>query len=49
MDQIQCTGVLVECGFLSNAQEEALLRQTEYQKKLVCVIAASVSGYLADT
>ena len=49
MDQIQCTGVLVECGFLSNAQEETLLRQTEYQKKLVCVIAASVSGYLADT
>ena len=49
MDHIRCTGVLVECGFLSNAQEEALLRKAEYQKKLVCVIAATVSGYLADT
>lgn len=49
MDQIQCTGVLVECGFLSNSQEESLLRQAEYQKKLVCVIAASVSGFLANT
>ena len=49
MDQIRCTGVLIECGFLSNVQEEALLRQVEYQKKLVCVIAATVSGYLADT
>lgn len=49
MEQIRCTGVLIECGFLSNAHEEALLRQAEYQKKLVCVIAAAVSGYLANT
>ena len=49
MDQIRCAGVLIECGFLSNAQEEALLRQAEYQKRLVCVIAATVSGFLADT
>lgn len=40
-------GVLVECGFLSNPQEEALLRQAEYQKKLVCVIAASAASNLS--
>lgn len=49
MDQIRCAGVLVECGFLSNTREEALLRQPDYQKKLVCVIAATVGEYLADT
>ena len=38
--------VLVECGFISNAKEEAQLRSPEYQKKLCAVIAASVSSYL---
>lgn len=36
--------VIVECGFLSNAEDEALLITTEYQKKLV---EAIVSGSLA--
>lgn len=49
MEHIDCTGVLIECGFLSNAAEEAKLRSSEYQKKLCCVIAATVSSYLADT
>ena len=42
MEHIQCTGILVECGFLSNPTEEAKLRSNEYQKKLVCVIASSI-------
>ena len=42
LEQIQRPGVLVECGFLSNPQEEALLRTEEYQKKICCVIAASL-------
>src|SRR5699024_7913427 len=41
MQHIQCTGILVECGFLSNSQEEANLRTPEYQKKLCCVIASA--------
>lgn len=49
MEHIQCTGVLIECGFLSNAAEEAQLRNPEYQKKLCCVIAATVSEYLSNT
>lgn len=46
MEHIQCPGVLVECGFLSNPAEEAKLRSTHYQQKICCVIAAEVCGFL---
>ena len=46
MEHIRCTGVLIECGFLSNPQEEALLRDAAYQKKLCSVIAANLCVYL---
>jgi len=49
MEHIDCTGVLIECGFLSNQQEEALLRDASYQKKLCCVIASTLSIYLSNT
>lgn len=43
MAQLQCPAVVVECGFLSNAAEEALLATADYQKQLaVCLVA----GYL---
>lgn len=45
MQNIDCTGVLVECGFLSNPEEEAKLRSAEYQQKLCCVIASSLSCF----
>ena len=43
MQKIQQPGVLIECGFLSNPDEEARLRQADYQKRLCCVIVSSVS------
>ena len=46
MEHIDCPGVLVECGFLSNREEEAKLRNPEYQKKLCCIIAAGCSSFL---
>lgn len=46
MEHINCTGVLVECGFLSNPEEEAKLRSIAYQQNISCVIAATVSQYL---
>lgn len=46
MQHINCTGVLVECGFLSNPEEEAKLRSPEYQKKLACVISSTVGIFL---
>lgn len=48
MEHIPCTGILIECGFLSNPAEEARLRNDDYQKKLCCVIATSLSNYLAE-
>lgn len=41
MNHIDCTAVLVECGFLTNAAEEALLRDEGYQRKLAAVIASA--------
>lgn len=49
MDHIRCTGILIECGFLSNFEEEAKLRSKEYQQKLCCVIGATVAEYLSNT
>lgn len=49
MEHITCPGILVECGFLTNPQEEALLRSKEYQIKLSSVIAATLSLYLDNT
>ena len=46
MEKIQCPGVLIECGFLSNPTEEAKLRSSDYQKQLCCVIAATTNTYL---
>lgn len=49
MEHITHPGVLIECGFLSNPAEEAKLRGPAYQKKLCCVIAATVAQSLANT
>lgn len=38
MNHISCPAVLVECGFLTNAQEEADLRDDGYQRKLAAVL-----------
>ena len=43
MNHVTVPAVLVECGFLSNEEETARLRQGEYQTKLAAAIAA---GYL---
>lgn len=46
LNNIRCPGVLVECGFLSNPQEEANLRSKDYQLQICCVIASTYSKYL---
>lgn len=45
MEHIECPGILIECGFLSNPEEEARLRSAEYQKRLCCVIAAAAASF----
>lgn len=45
MENINCPGILIECGFLSNPSEEAKLRNPACQKKLCSVIASVLSNY----
>ena len=47
LEKIECPGILVECGFLSNPDEEALLRSSDYQKRLAAVLAGSITAFLA--
>ncbi len=38
--------ILVECGFISNPEQERHLRQPEFQKKLAQAIADGILAYL---
>ena len=48
MEHVKNPAVLIECGFLSNVQEEVLLRTPEYQKKLSAVIVVTVKNYMDE-
>lgn len=48
MEHVNCTAILVECGFLSNREEAARLQDASYQKKLAAAVCASVQGYLNE-
>ena len=43
--QLDVPSVLVECGFVSNAQEEKLLLEKSYQKRVAEAIATGVEEY----
>lgn len=47
MQHINSPAVLLECGFLSNPNEEYLLRSMVYQQRLCSVIGCTVSNYLS--
>ena len=49
MEHVQCPGLLIECGFLSNPQEESNLRNQQYQNALCAVIACTLTEILANT
>lgn len=49
LEHVKSPAVLVECGFLSNLEEEAKLRNPNYQKRLCCVIASATSSFLSNT
>lgn len=42
MNRISNRAVLIECGFLTNSEEEQLLQQAAYQKKMALVLAAAL-------
>lgn len=45
MQNIQRPGVLIECGFLSNPEEDANLQTAEYQKQIASVVATCISRF----
>ena len=42
LDRLKCPAVMIECGFLSNSRERALLCDDGYRKALALCIASSV-------
>ena len=48
MEHIECTGVLIECGFLSNYEEAKRLQTDAYQKKLSAAICGAITEYLSE-
>ena len=46
LENIENTAVLIECGFLSNEEEAALLSQKEYQKELSFSIFCGIIEYI---
>ena len=45
---IKTTTVIVECGFLSNFDEEKKLRTDEYQNKIADAIKTGIINYFKD-
>ena len=48
MRSVECTAVLVECGFLSNPDEAEKLASDDYQKQLSVVLLGSYLQYTSD-
>lgn len=46
MEHTRHPGILVECGFLSNAEEERKLNSPEHQKKIAAILAAVLADYV---
>lgn len=46
MKKIGCPGILIECGFLSNPEENRLLQDQYYQTKLSCAISCALAQFL---
>lgn len=49
MNHIHCTAILVECGFMSNSAESAMLLTADYQKKIAAALAGACIQYLNDS
>ncbi|MBR2741960.1 MAG: N-acetylmuramoyl-L-alanine amidase [Clostridia bacterium] len=49
MNSIENTGVLVECGFLSNPDDEAKLLSEDYQRRIARCILNALDEFLIET
>lgn len=48
-DKYEAPCIIVECGFLSNPQEEVLLKKDEYQNKIAEAITKGVKKYYSSS
>ncbi len=48
LDRAVCDSILIECGFLSNGEEEALLLDEGYRKTLAFTVFAAIKEYFSD-
>lgn len=48
MKHIKVPGILVECGFLTNPEEEAKLKSEAYQKQLAIAIAVTAINHFSE-
>lgn len=48
MNKVRCPAILVECGFISNFEEDRLLQSDEYQKRIVCALCGAIIDYLME-
>jgi len=44
MNHIQCPAILIECGFISNSEDEALLLSDSYQIKIAASVMSAYIG-----
>ncbi len=50
LHRIQIPAILIECGFISNREESALLQNETYQKKMIALFAAGIyEAYHSET
>ena len=47
-NNIKSPGVLIEAGFISNPDDNYLLRNKDYQKKLVVLISDAIENYFKN-
>ncbi len=45
LDRLDCPAVLIECGFLSNEEDEMNLNDEDYQRKIAFTIFSSLMDY----
>ena len=45
LEKLSCPTILVECGFLSNAEESALLNDANYRRRLALVLCAAIYDF----
>ncbi len=48
LNEVDIPSVLVECGFLSNINEEAMLKDEIYQEKIAWAIYIGIMNYFSD-